>query len=1520
MTSSVQNSTYCSDVEGNRKEIKNNNEQLIATDGDTNANDLSSNAVTVEEKEEEFDLTDDLENDFHAPQNTPFLYGNSDELGNQSEQSKPDDQAFPRQDLKISKDAVADKTDIIDLEGTEFKKRNSYDRREYLNIGTTQKDCYSLKRDCSAPEAAVVQECPEMNVMKGNEKRNVMQLSSKDSSFHSLEKANIKDVLAESGTPREDDDDDGCLRENGSVADWFTGPLHFQECFTSTVGSTHGSKQPSADMFKAISADSFGLTSIEMFEFHPNSPTSENRKLFPQLQMEIEKPPDLVKASTSLCEDVICAPSSDGQLQEAINKLETQVNQDTYIDKCKMSNPFNLSSRSAWLEVENTRLVPGAQSRRYIFPVKEEIEPGEFSQQAPSLLGKEATKVAQCLQDNTVDTKELHLEDLNFEDNHFLNLPDEFYTDECLVTEGTSSVLRKQGFKNRTLNWTDTDLDAQCSVEPTKQHENLYLNMATNVGSKESATVQFPNILNEADNYTEINQMPHVRTNPLFRHGFDNLFVPFEVSGKGKEDIRQVCESDSNSLAHETIEVKNCNKMTDKEDSRVSNISHLMLSKQNPTRQDVNRDKDVLPTLEACPGQYNDEWSSDSGMKNSTQIALYEINSNVLISETKEHRKVFEALGPSEYSVIPSSTQFQQTINRSASNPFSGYNADLKETAFLPGDKLSGSSFVPPTENMQSWSYSCRTLDKTNCNSGIPKPILQHCRAFTTEKGAIETNWQPKPEAKIIPKPKYVRPKIITYVRKPQPKTPDPIQDPVVTSPKLSIWNEPISDEHKFSSGENKPLSTVNTPASFDRYKPDLKRNRIYSTGLMVSGIRLPGQQAFPRTMGKSLPSSSDIISKGTAETFAQLSHSEIEPSTYSLIGSGQDKASISEECSNLMMHTSIHRSPMTLRPPLGIGAISRLPAAKNRLAFHGQKSSISSTPLHMQGPMTNFTNVSYQESSVDSKKNTIATAQRSNLPKPSPSGLRPPGYSRLPAAKLAAFGFVRSSSVSSASSNHSSDSIHSDHSKVGNRSGNGIEEKTSSKVGATVSDVPKGINKTGLQPPTTVPNRWSLLPAPKTTAAAAMKKDVQKDHDVQKPNISSPKRLGISASKLHSPGLSKVRNVAGVMRNGFSPKPDLQSRETERQTVQRLKDKCKEQARQLQSLHGQLKRASLSIEVLAVTTQHFHNKNESALIKEKELSIELAHIRDEAAFHTARCEKLQKEKEELERRFETEVERLQLQQQGEIQSLEERLKAHFAAEKERLIQEQREQCEKMRFQHNEQVEDVTAAHTSAITEMENNHTVTIAILQDEHEEKLAELTDIHELERKTLEEDFEKLRLTLQDQVDTLTFQSRSLKDKAKRFEEALLRSTDEQVEIALAPYQHIEEDMNSLKHVLEMKNQQIHHQEKQIMELEKLAEKNVVLEEKVQVLQQQNEDLKARIEQNVAVTRQLSEENATLHEYVEKESKEKKRLSRTNEELVWKLQVGDPGSPVKICTSSSNLESSQDTLSPSAVSSNPR
>lgn len=814
----------------------------------------------------------------------------------------------------------------------------------------------------------------------------------------------------------------------------------------------------------------------------------------------------------------------------------------------------------------------------------------------------------------------------------------------------------------------------------------------------------------------------------------------------------------------------------------------------------------------------------------------------------------------------------------------------FQDLSMLSMNAGSPSAAPPPTDSMWLLNTSPKVPDKNTCPSGIPKPVSTHCEDTPSSQEGLENHQVDKMEERtepkpiILPKPKHVRPKIITYIRRsPQALSQvDASLVPVGLPYAPPTCDMPLPKEEKVAGGDLKPAVNL-----YEKFKPDLQKPRVFSPGLMVSGIRPPGHH-FSQMSDKFLQ---EVTERPGKEEFcsAPYAHYEVPPTFY--------------------------RSAMLLKPQLGLGAMSRLPSAKSRILIASQRSSASA--IHPPGPIATAASL-YSSDPADLKKVSSSNAAKSNLPK---SGLRPPGYSRLPAAKLAAFGFMRSSSVSSVSSAQSADSTQPEPSRLANRSTFGNEDQPALKAAVLSKDAPKGASRAAPAAPSsvTVPRR-SLLPAPKSTSTPpGTKKEVQKDQDAIKPAVSSPKRTAASTTKLHSPGYPKQRST--VPRNGFAPKPDLQAREAERQLVQRLKDRNEQQARQLGLVQGELRRAICGFEALAVATQHFFRKNESALVKEKELSIELANIRDEVASNTARCEKLQKEKEELERRFEDEVRKLGWQQQAELRDLQERLQLQFQAEVMRLQEEHGTQLLRIRQRHQEQVEDITASHEAALLEMENNHTVAIAILQDDHDHKVQELMSTHELEKKELEENFEKLRLSLQDQVDTLTFQSQSLRDRARRFEEALRKNTEEQLEVARAPYQHLEEDMESLKQVLEMKNQQIHQQEKKIIELEKLVEKNIFLEEKIQVLQQRNEDLKARIDQNTVVTRQLSEENANLQEYVEKETQEKKRLSRTNEELLWKLQTGDPTSPIKLSpTSPVYRGSSSGPSSPAKVSSTPR
>ncbi|XP_048119928.1 microtubule-associated tumor suppressor candidate 2 isoform X1 [Alosa alosa] len=799
------------------------------------------------------------------------------------------------------------------------------------------------------------------------------------------------------------------------------------------------------------------------------------------------------------------------------------------------------------------------------------------------------------------------------------------------------------------------------------------------------------------------------------------------------------------------------------------------------------------------------------------------------------------------------------------------------------------------SDSPQRVASGIKPPSKVGVSTAIPKAVLHPQPEI---KPATKNTSPPQ-------KPKNVRPKIITYVRK-SPQVKPPVTDgPYEVStlpPRLTPYASPPTAKEPKATGVKTSTILSSSNLLYDKYKQEMQKTCYFGPGLVVSGIRPPSYTVPHKLTGKSESFHGELPERYMHEMSRATGGTPGPPP-----GAG-DAA-------------GVYRSPRALRPQLGLGAVVRQPAAKNRMMMAGQRSSLSFSQPAPGGPPTHH----YQDPTVDQKKLlALEGGPKTLLPKPGQSGLRPPGFAHLPPARLAAFGFVRSASVSSVSSNQSSDSTHSDPCRSTNRpaSGSGLEDVSVQRAPAPPSEPPCPVRRGSPQPPNAPPPTRRSFPPPTRSSPAVTRKEFQKDSENTKPAVSSPKRFAVVSPKPQSP----VRQKSSVGRSSVQEaehereKEREKERERERALVENLRQRCEEQARQLQSLQAELGKASRGLEVFAITTQHFCQKSERASVKERELSHELGRIRDEVACSVARWERLRGEKQQLEERFEQELRGLRQQQQLELGALEERLSCQHRSHTHRLQRQQHQQLDELRAQHQEQVEEMTESHEATLQEMEETHNATLATLQDEHARTIRNLKMAHEQQRKSLEQEFEKLRLSLQDQVDTLTFQNRSLRDRAKRFEEALRRSTDEQIVDALAPYRHIEEDLKSLKEVLEMKNQQIHEQELKILQLEKMqAQKNVVLEERVQVLQQQNEDLKARIETNIAMSRQLSEENANLQEYVEKESNEKKRLSRNNEELLWRLQTGElsprmspSGSPIHRAASGST--------SPSRVQNFPR
>lgn len=176
-------------------------------------------------------------------------------------------------------------------------------------------------------------------------------------------------------------------------------------------------------------------------------------------------------------------------------------------------------------------------------------------------------------------------------------------------------------------------------------------------------------------------------------------------------------------------------------------------------------------------------------------------------------------------------------------------NSNLKDLYALHVDKLSPSSVLPPVDSTQLLNISPKVPIKTACSSAIPKPILVHSKGSLADKADVDSDCSEKLEESIevkpaIPRPKPVRPKIITYIRR-NPRSIEQL-DPSFAPAGLPFGSPacgmPISTEQNASNGgEAKPPSIL-----YDKFKPDLQKPRLFSSGLVVSGIRPPGHHFSP--------------------------------------------------------------------------------------------------------------------------------------------------------------------------------------------------------------------------------------------------------------------------------------------------------------------------------------------------------------------------------------------------------------------------------------------------------------------------------------------------------------------------------------------------------------------------------------------------------------------------------------------------------------------------------------------------
>ncbi|KAJ7417654.1 Microtubule-associated tumor suppressor 1 like protein [Pitangus sulphuratus] len=327
-------------------------------------------------------------------------------------------------------------------------------------------------------------------------------------------------------------------------------------------------------------------------------------------------------------------------------------------------------------------------------------------------------------------------------------------------------------------------------------------------------------------------------------------------------------------------------------------------------------------------------------------------------------------------------------------------------------------------------------------------------------------------------------------------------------------------------------------------------------------------------------------------------------------------------------------------------------------------------------------------------------------------------------------------------------------------------------------------------------------------------------------------KVLGVDKGKQRSPKSSCVQTQGST---------DARSPGTKAAELTQYKTKCETQSGIILQLKKFLASSNQKFEALTVVIQHLQSEREEALKQRKELSQELVNLRGELVTTSAACEKLERDRNELQVAYEGFLQKLNQQHHDDLAELEERLKQFYTAE-----------CEKLQ---------------------------SICI------------------------EEAEKYKAQLQEQkkIDELKSENDSLSEKLKLEEQKQIAK--EKANLKNPQIMYLEQELESLKAVLEIKNEKLHQQDIKLMKMEKLVENNTILMDKLKKVQQENEELKARMDKHMELSRQLSTEQAVLQESLEKESKVNKRLSMENEELLWKLHNGDLCSPRKLSPSSSSV-----------------
>ncbi|XP_057706641.1 microtubule-associated tumor suppressor 1 homolog A isoform X2 [Corythoichthys intestinalis] len=333
-----------------------------------------------------------------------------------------------------------------------------------------------------------------------------------------------------------------------------------------------------------------------------------------------------------------------------------------------------------------------------------------------------------------------------------------------------------------------------------------------------------------------------------------------------------------------------------------------------------------------------------------------------------------------------------------------------------------------------------------------------------------------------------------------------------------------------------------------------------------------------------------------------------------------------------------------------------------------------------------------------------------------------------------------------------------------------------------------------------------------------------------------------------------------------------------------------------IQNLGKLLAASNCRFEAVAIVLQQTLAERDEEAGQCRELSQELVNLRGELVSSVNSSQRLEKEKQDLQDALDSAMQRMQEQYQKDMEEMEQKLQLFYQAEFYKLQFIYQKEADESKAVLQKQIDQLQVSQDTIKMELQHSHEEQMQSVQQQHDQSMEELRKSFTQQLESSYESFKKADDALKAQVQVLAQENADLMKKQNLAESPVLVFFVVQDSHTV----YLEQELESLKVVLDIKNKQIHEQKTMMIEIDKLLEKNVKLDESLKKVQQENEDLKARMERYAALSRQWSTENTMLQESLQKESNVNKRLSMEIEELLWKLHNGEAGSPQKLSHSS--------------------